>query len=247
MSKRRPPKHLFRRPRLPAAIVAGIAELADGNPEMHSMLTSAMTALADETFLTAFALVPAHTRASMLLAWQHAVAELRSAKPCDFCPEAKAAAVRFLSIARAELVQSVPLKPRVGQEAGEESCVGFSLVCSRCARLTAAELGRRLVKDHAAMIQAAANTPFRRPTIIGFRIGEPGSLPRRHGLEECEECQQTLGRVRAEANPDLRLIGYLITMFNFTQTAILSRNTPLPRQPVRPHRGATGRSRFELA
>jgi hypothetical protein len=70
--------------------------------------------------------------------------------------------------------------------------VGFAIVCPSCASMTDAELGRRLVAEHADVLLQAAETPFRRPAILGLCIGETGSLPRRHVLVECEDCRAML-------------------------------------------------------
>ena len=55
-----------------------------------------------------------------------------------------------------------------------------------------AELVRRMVAEHAEVLSRSANTPYRRPALMGLRIGEAGTLPRRPALEECEGCRETI-------------------------------------------------------
>jgi hypothetical protein len=176
------PKRLFKARRLPAAVVVGIDLLTAGNPELRSLLLASVPAINTDAFLTAFAIAPPHTRASMVLAFRDAVFGLRDGLPCDYCPRAKAAHVRFLSVPRSEYSRVVTPKP------GQESLIGFAIVCPSCARLTEPELACRMVNGHAGALRQAAETPCRRHVVLGSRIGEAGSLPRRHALQTCEDC-----------------------------------------------------------
>jgi hypothetical protein len=186
MSKpRKPPKHRFRRPRLSAAVLAGIDAITDGNPELRAALVASVPAL-DGAFLAAFTTVPPHVRATMTLAFRDAVMGLGDGKDCDYHPQVKAATVRYLAIGRSEYSQIVTAPT------GDGSFVGFTIVCPSCDRLPTRELVRRMVKQHAAVLRQSAEQPCRRHVAFGLRIGEPGPLPRRHMLEACGDCQAML-------------------------------------------------------
>jgi hypothetical protein len=88
------------------------------------------------------------------------------------------------------------VKPREGQE----DFVGFALVCGGCAGLTDGALVRLMVEEHSDVLSRVAESPHRRHAVIGARIGEAGSLPRRHGLEECEDCRATVWIDREESD-----------------------------------------------
>jgi len=173
--------------------VAGINAITEGNPELRAALLASLPAIGEATFLTTFAVVPVHTRASLLIAFRDAARGLHDRRPCDLC-EAQAAHVRFLSVGRSEYARVVVPKT------DEAEFVGFLLACPTHASLTDRELAARMVRDHADVLRQAADTPFRRPAIFGARIGEAGSLPRRHALQECEDCHQTIWIDQDEAD-----------------------------------------------
>jgi hypothetical protein len=177
---------LFRHPRLDADVVREIDALTAGDPGMRSLFLECVGALQHETCQRAFAQADLHHRATMLLAWREALTALRDGKPCDFCPRVQARHVRFLAIGQGDGVGRV--RPRPGQE----SFIGFMVVCPSCASTPDADLVRRMVAEHGDVLSRSAETPYRRPAIVGFRIGEVGELPRRHALEECEGCHETI-------------------------------------------------------
>jgi hypothetical protein len=187
MSKKRDrPKRLFRQPRLPADVVREIDALTADSPGMRSLFLECVGALQHETCQLAYAQADAHHRAAILLAWREALTALRDGKPCDFCPRVQARHVRFLAIGQGDCAG------RVSQNPGQQSFIGFMVVCPSCVSMTDADLVRRMVAEHADVLSQSTETPYRRPAIVGFRIGEAGDLPHRHALEECEVCRETI-------------------------------------------------------
>ena len=192
--KRNRPERLFRKPRLSADVVRAIDALTAGDPEMRSLFLESVGPLHHEAFRRAFALAALHDRAAMLLAWRDALTALGEGKPCDFCPGARARHVRSLVIGPVDCAGSV--RPR----SGRQSFLGFMVVCPSCATMPDDALVRRMVAEHADVLSRSAEAPYRRPAILGRRIGEAGDLPRRHALEECEFCRETIWIDRDESD-----------------------------------------------
>jgi hypothetical protein len=194
MSKKRDrPKRLFRHPRLDADVVRVIDALTAGDPGMRSLFLECVGALQHETCQRAFARADSHHRAAILLAWREALTALRDGKPCDLCPRARARRVRFVAVGPGDCAGRV--RPRPGQE----SFIGFMVVCPSCGSTPDAELVRRMVAEHADVLSRSAEAPYRRPAVVGLRIGEAGGLPRRPALEECEGCRETIWIDRDES------------------------------------------------
>jgi hypothetical protein len=187
MSKKRDrPKRLFRHPRLDADVVRAIDALTAGDPGMRSLFLECVGALQHETCQRAYAQADAHHRAAILLAWRDAITALGDGRPCDFCPAARARHVRFLAIGPADCAGGLPAGP------GRQSFLGFMVVCPSCGSMMEADLVRRMVAEHAEVLSRSVDAPYRRPALIGPRIGEAGALPRRPALEECEVCRETI-------------------------------------------------------
>jgi hypothetical protein len=180
--RRTKPRRLFKQRRLPTAVVLAIDRLTADCPELRGILTEAVAVFDSQAFWEAFILVPPYQRAATLLALRDAADALRNGKPCDFC-EGKAKRIRFTAIASAEDFRDVK-RPE-----GTASLIGFVVLCDRHFGAPESEHKRRTLDVYATGQPPLGEHPYRRPTIIGSCIGEAGTLPRRHLLEECEDCQ----------------------------------------------------------
>ena len=183
--KRTKPKRLFRQRRIPAAVVQAIDKLADGNLELRAVLDEAVAVIDSHAFWDVFRSVPPHQRAVILLSLRDSAFALRDSKPCDFC-EAEAQRIRFTVIA--------PGEDLGGVKRPEESAslVGCTVLCDRCFGMAESKHKRRTLDVYGKVQPLLGDNPYRRHVILGSRIGEAGSLPSRHSLEECGDCEVML-------------------------------------------------------
>ncbi|MFI5458969.1 MAG: hypothetical protein ACHRXM_26370 [Isosphaerales bacterium] len=185
--KRNPPKRLFKHRPVSPLLLAGIKAVTEGDPGLRPALIEAVAAIDDAQFLAAVVRMPAFTRTTLLLAWRDAVYSLQRGDPCDLCRSAPARHIRLLGVGTGNCDWLVT--PGPGRE---QPFIGFPTVCSHCFRLPAAELVGRLVTEHGDAIRQMATAPFRRPAILGLRIGEAGDLGRCPMLDSCTDCNETV-------------------------------------------------------
>lgn len=189
MSRKNPrrPKRLFREPRLSAEALQLIEGLTQHDPELGRVLTTTASALMDPEYVRAYYEATLADRGGLLLAWRNASFDVVRGKSCDLC-EVRARTVRFVAV----LSQQEFDKAGVVPPSESRGLMGFAVVCERCVRLPSAELRLKWLSQIGPCRREDGQPSGLRPTLIGHRIGEGGELPRRHGLEECCECHETI-------------------------------------------------------
>jgi hypothetical protein len=200
MSKKRPnpkPKRLFRQHRIPAEVVRMIDKLTADRPELRPIVTEAVAVFDSQAFWEAFVAIPLYQRASVLLSLLDAADALKHGKSCDFC-EAKARRIRSTLITPGEDFRGVK-RPEA-----TASLIGFAVLCERHFGAPESEHKGRTLDVYAKAQPQPGGQPYRRATIVGACIGEAGNLPRRHLLEECEDCRAMMWIDQDEAE---RVVG----------------------------------------
>jgi hypothetical protein len=189
MSRKNPhrPKRLFQEPRLPAEIRRLVDHITKDDPRLRRAMVATLTALMDPGYHDTFRKATPTDQAGLVLAWKNATDDVAQGKACDLC-EGKAQTVRFVEARSREDFERAGIEP----PSESQGLMGFALVCQACSRLPSAELRPRWLTRIGPCRRKDGRPCGLRPVLIGHRIGEGGELPRRHGLEECSECHETI-------------------------------------------------------
>jgi hypothetical protein len=185
--KPRSSKRLFGKPRVPAKILRRIELLTANDPALGRALSSTVGALMDPAYREACWEATPADDAGLLLAWEKATLDVYRGKPCDLCG-AMSQTVRFVNARSRKDFEKAGIQP----PSDVQGLMGFALVCQPCGRLPLAELRPKWLARIGPCRRKDGEPWGLRPVLIGHRVGEVGEVPRRHGLEECVECHETI-------------------------------------------------------
>jgi hypothetical protein len=164
-----------------------VDHITEDDPQLRRVMAATLTALMDPGYIDTFRKATPTDQAGLIVAWKNATDDVAQGKACDLC-EGQAQTIRFVE------ARSRGDFERVGIEPPSESqgLMGFALVCQACSRLPSSELRPRWLARIGPFRRKDGQPCGLRPVLVGHRIGEGGELPRRHGLEECCECHETI-------------------------------------------------------
>lgn len=155
--------------------------------EFGAGFPTALEALQDAGFRSAWDRAHEGARAGMLTAWRNASRAVAEGKHCDVC-DGPAKSIRFASSER----EADYRRAGITVPAGATGLIAFALVCAACSQLSARRLAVRFLRRAGGMTAPGGRPGGIRPVVLGARIGEGTALPARRILEACERCQTML-------------------------------------------------------
>jgi hypothetical protein len=170
---------------VPPEMRAACLEALGDCPRSRAVMDEVLSVMESRDFWRVSVALPSADRAILNLALRDAMLDLLNEKRCDVCP-ATATRLRFMLTQARKHLDGVDLPRRA------DTLTGIATLCERCYGLPRDQLLAHQVKQLASYDRERDGQPYRRPTVIGQRIGGAGPLPRRHALQECARCGMTI-------------------------------------------------------